>query len=254
MAETIIATKKLNKSYQEKPVLFDIDLAIKPGEIVSIIGPSGSGKSTLLQTLNGLEAITSGQILFHDQPVSLKEKEWQQIRKKIGMVFQSYDLFPDRRVLDNLTVGPVLVNKVSKEQAERSALTWLERVGLKEYAHSYPRELSGGQKQRVAIVRSIVMEPELILLDEVTASLDPEMVREVLEVILELAKTETTLLIVTHEMAFARQVSDRIIFMADGRVIESGTPEAFFREPQTERAWEFIQSIRDLSAVRELSN
>ncbi|MDT2604039.1 amino acid ABC transporter ATP-binding protein [Enterococcus dongliensis] len=243
MSETIIATKKLNKSYQEKAVLHDIDLVIKKGEIVSLIGPSGSGKSSLLRCLNGLEEITSGEILFHDRSLSLKEKDWQEIRKKVGMVFQSYDLFPNRTVLENLTIGPVMVKKTALKISESTALTWLKRVGLQEYAHHYPRELSGGQKQRVAIVRSLCMEPELILLDEITASLDPEMVREVLEVILNLAKTDTTMFIVTHEMAFARQVSDRIIFMSEGRIVEENTAVEFFTQPQTERARAFIQSL-----------
>lgn len=239
----LIETRKLNKAYGERQVLHEIDLSIKKGEVVSLIGPSGSGKSTLLRCLNGLEEITGGEIIFQGSVLSCREKDWQAVRKEIGMVFQSYDLFPDRTVLENLTIGPVLVKKVAKETAEATARQWLQRVGLGEYADSYPRALSGGQKQRVAIIRSLCMEPELILLDEITASLDPEMVREVLEVILDLAKSDTTMFIVTHEMAFARQVSDRIIFMAEGRILEENTAEEFFQHPQTERAQAFIQSL-----------
>lgn len=239
----LIETRKLNKAYRDKPVLHDIDLAIEKGEVVTVIGPSGSGKSTLLRCLNGLEDITGGSIYFKGNLLSRKEKEWQKVRKEIGMVFQSYDLFPDRTVLDNLIIGPVMVKKIAKEKALATARQWLQRVGLEHYEDSYPRALSGGQKQRVAIVRSLCMEPELILLDEITASLDPEMVREVLEVILDLAQGETTMLIVTHEMAFARQVSDRIIFMAEGRILEESTPEQFFTHAQTQRGQAFIQSL-----------
>lgn len=243
VAALLIETKKLQKTYGERPVLHDIDLSIKKGEVVSLIGPSGSGKSTLLRCLNGLEAITDGEIFFQGRLLSRREKDWQEVRKEIGMVFQSYDLFPDRTVLENLTIGPTMVKKLPKQQAEANARQWLERVGLADYADSYPRALSGGQKQRVAIIRSLCMEPELILLDEITASLDPEMVREVLEVILDLAKSDTTMFIVTHEMAFARQVSDRIIFMAEGRILEENSAAAFFTRPQTERAQAFIQSL-----------
>ncbi|MDT2756200.1 amino acid ABC transporter ATP-binding protein [Enterococcus asini] len=239
----LIETKKLNKSYREKPVLHDIDLAIAKGEVVTVIGPSGSGKSTLLRCLNGLEEINSGSIIFKGKELSQKEKEWQKVRKEIGMVFQSYDLFPDRTVLENLIIGPVMVKKIAKDQAMANARQWLQRVGLEAYGDSYPRALSGGQKQRVAIVRSLCMEPELILLDEITASLDPEMVREVLEVILDLAQGDTTMLIVTHEMVFARQVSDRIIFMAEGRILEESSPQKFFTQPQTQRGQAFIQSL-----------
>lgn len=239
----LIETRKLDKAYGQRQVLHGIDLSIRKGEVVSLIGPSGSGKSTLLRCLNGLEEITGGEIIFQGAVLSRREKDWQAVRKEIGMVFQSYDLFPDRTVLENLTIGPMMVKKVAKEAAEATARQWLQRVGLAEYADSYPRALSGGQKQRVAIIRSLCMDPELILLDEITASLDPEMVREVLEVILDLAKSDTTMFIVTHEMAFARQVSDRIIFMAEGRILEENVAEEFFQHPQTERAQAFIQSL-----------
>lgn len=239
----IMAVKQLTKKFGAKTILADIDLAIKAGEVVALLGPSGSGKSTLLRCLNGLEDIAAGEIFFDGSPVVRTEKNWQTLRQEIGMVFQSYDLFPNKTVLENLLIGPVKVQKRSPQEVEKIALDWLERVGLKDRCYDYPRQLSGGQKQRVAIVRSLCMNPRMMLFDEVTASLDPEMVREVLEVILELAKTDKTLLIVTHEMSFARQVSDRVIFMADGKIVESGATEAFFTAPKTRRAQDFLQSL-----------
>lgn len=240
---TIIETKDLVKNYGTKSVLQSINLSVQAGEVVALLGPSGSGKSTLLRCLNGLESTTSGTILFNGQLVKQTEKSWQQLRPKIGMVFQSYDLFPNQTVLENVTIGPVKVQKRAKKEVQLQAIEWLTRVGLKEQIDSYPRELSGGQKQRVAIVRSLCMNPELMLFDEVTASLDPENVREVLEVILELAKTDKTLLIVTHEMEFARLVSDRIIFMAEGQIVEEGATKQFFEAPETERAYQFLRSL-----------
>lgn len=239
----IIEAKQVAKKFGEKTVLEAIDLAIKPGEVVALLGPSGSGKSTLLRCLNGLEDISAGELYFQGEKLPLTEKSWQQLRQKIGMVFQSYDLFPNKTVLENLLMGPVKVQKRDPQEVEKIALEWLDRVGLKERATAYPRQLSGGQKQRVAIVRSLCMNPDLMLFDEVTASLDPEMVREVLEVILELARTDTTLLIVTHEMSFARQVSDRVIFMAEGRIVEENTTQDFFTKPSTKRAQDFLQSL-----------
>ncbi|MBV7390989.1 amino acid ABC transporter ATP-binding protein [Enterococcus alishanensis] len=243
MSEALLSAYKIVKKFGDKEVLSEINLTIQPGEVVAILGPSGSGKSTLLRCLNGLETITSGEIFFKNQQLLLTEKNWQKVRPEIGMVFQSYDLFPNKTVLENLKVGPVKVQNRKAAEVENEALEWLDRVGLRDRANDYPRQLSGGQKQRVAIVRSLVMNPSLMLFDEVTASLDPENVREVLEVILELAETDKTLLIVTHEMAFAKQVSDRIIFMADGEIVEEAATEEFFENPQTERAITFLRSL-----------
>lgn len=243
MTDTILKVENLYKSFDKKEILKDIDFSIAKGQVVALLGPSGSGKSTLLRCLNGLENIDSGSIFFEGENVDLKEKTWEKLRPEIGMVFQSYDLFPNKTVLENLLIGPVKVQKRNKSDVERNALKWLERVGLKDKSDSYPNQLSGGQKQRVAIVRSLCMEPKLMLFDEVTASLDPEMVKEVLELILELAKTDKTLLIVTHEMSFAHQVSDRVIFMADGEIIESSPTSQFFKHPKTQRAQDFLQSL-----------
>ena len=243
MTDTILKVENLYKSFDKKEILKDIDFSIAKGQVVALLGPSGSGKSTLLRCLNGLENIDSGSIFFEGENVDLKEKTWEKLRPEIGMVFQSYDLFPNKTVLENLLIGPVKVQKRNKSDVERNALKWLERVGLKDKSDSYPNQLSGGQKQRVAIVRSLCMEPKLMLFDEVTASLDPEMVKEVLELILELAKTDKTLLIVTHEMSFAHQVSDRVIFMADGDIIESSPTSQFFKHPKTQRAQDFLQSL-----------
>ncbi|URZ88426.1 amino acid ABC transporter ATP-binding protein [Floricoccus penangensis] len=239
----MLKVENLYKSFDKKEILKDIDFSIEKGQVVALLGPSGSGKSTLLRCLNGLENIDSGSIFFEGEKVDLKEKTWEKLRPEIGMVFQSYDLFPNKTVLENLLIGPVKVQKRNKSDVERNALKWLERVGLKDKSDSYPNQLSGGQKQRVAIVRSLCMEPKLMLFDEVTASLDPEMVKEVLELILELAKTDKTLLIVTHEMSFAHQVSDRVIFMADGEIIESSPTSQFFKHPKTQRAQDFLQSL-----------
>ncbi|KAF1291337.1 amino acid ABC transporter ATP-binding protein [Candidatus Enterococcus leclercqii] len=242
MAE-IMSGKGITKKIGNKVILSEVDLAIEEGEVVALLGPSGSGKSTLLRCLNGLETIASGELFFDGNKIERSEKNWQQLRQEIGMVFQSYDLFPNKTVLENLLLGPVKVQKREPKEVEREALDWLARVGLKERAQDYPRQLSGGQKQRVAIIRSLCMKPRLMLFDEVTASLDPEMVREVLEVILELAKTDKTLLIVTHEMSFAQQVSDRVLFMAEGKIIENSATPAFFSGPQTKRARDFLQSL-----------
>jgi len=243
MTETVIATKDLNKNYGSKEVLKNLNVNIHSGEVVAILGPSGGGKSTFLRCLNGLEAITSGEISFHGEKLPLTDKSWHDVRPKIAMVFQSYDLFPNKTILENVTVGPINVQKRNQEEINKEALEWLERVGLKDRKDDYPHQLSGGQKQRVAIVRSLCMNPEVILFDEVTASLDPENVREVLEVILELAKTNKTLVIVTHEMAFAKQVSDRILFLADGHIVEEGPTKEFFQTPKTKRAQAFLQSL-----------
>ena len=217
-----------------------VSLDVADGEVVVIIGPSGCGKSTLLRTINGLEPINSGQILFDGSDLAAPGVSWPGVRRRIGMVFQSYELFPHLTVMGNLTLAPGLVAGESRADAAARALKLLERVGLADRADDYPRQLSGGQRQRVAIVRALMMDPEILLLDEVTASLDPEMVREVLDVVLELARTGMTMLIVTHEMGFARAIADRIVFMDEGRIVEVDPPRKFFADPSSDRARRFL--------------
>ena len=234
------------KKYNENVVLDKLSLSIRKGEALVIVGPSGCGKSTLLRCLNGLEDIQGGEIHFKDKLLSSEKGlagDISKLREKIGMVFQSYDLFPHKNVIQNITLAPVLVQKRNKKEVEEEAGELLEKVGLLDKRNSFPRELSGGQKQRVAIVRALCMHPEILLFDEVTAALDPEMVREVLEVILGLAEQGRTMLIVTHEMQFARAVADRIIFIDDGNIKEEGKPDEFFEHPKTERAKQFLQSF-----------
>lgn len=240
MAETVLALSHLQKQFGEKVILNDLSLEIKKGEKIVILGPSGCGKSTLLRCINGLESIESGEINFEGQIISQKSEKLYLIRQKIGMVFQSYDLFPHLDVLKNLTLGPIKTQKRNRKEVEEEAILFLERVGLADKKHAFARELSGGQKQRVAIGRALLMQPDIILFDEVTASLDPEMVREVLNVLSDLAKENRTMLIVTHEMEFAKQIADRIIFMDCGEIIEENTPEEFFTHPKTQRAKEFL--------------
>ncbi len=240
MSENILEIKNLQKNYDETTVLNDISLDVKKGEVVVLLGPSGCGKSTFLRCINGLESIQSGEILLNDESITSNKIKWNKVRQKIGMVFQSYDLFPHMTVLENILLGPMKAQKRSKEEATKEAIKLLERVGLADKKDTYPRQLSGGQKQRVAIVRALIMNPEVMLFDEVTASLDPEMVREVLDVILELAKGGMTMLIVTHEMMFAKAIADRIIFIDGGKIVESATPDVFFENPQTERARRFL--------------
>ena len=239
----ILEIDNLTKSFDGNVILNNISFKLKKGEVVVVLGPSGCGKSTFLRCINGLETIDSGEIRLDDARIDNNKAELPKIRQRIGMVFQSYDLFPHKNVLDNITLAPVKVQKRNKKEAEEEALLLLDRVGLRSKAKSYERQLSGGQKQRVAIVRSLIMHPEILLFDEVTAALDPEMVREVLEVILELAKEGKTMLIVTHEMEFARAVADRIIFMESGNIIEESTPKEFFSNPKTERAKAFINTF-----------
>ena len=240
-----LRVKNIEKRYEDSPsnVLDNISLDIHEGEVVVILGPSGCGKSTILRCMNGLEDIQGGEILLDGQQVDKKAKNISEIRQKIGMVFQSYDLFPHKTILDNITLAPVKVAKRSKADAEKEARQLLTRVQLSDKEKSYPRQLSGGQKQRVAIARALSMHPEIMLFDEVTAALDPEMVHEVLEVILELAKAGMTMVIVTHEMSFAKAVADRIILMDKGKIVEENTPEAFFREPSTERGKAFLKTF-----------
>lgn len=238
--EILIEITNLQKQYAEKKVLDGINLNIKKGEVVVILGPSGCGKSTLLRCLNGLEKIQGGDIKFSNQSLSDKNINWQRIREKIGMVFQSYELFPHMTVIENILLGPTKVQKRNKAEVLKQAEQLLDRVGLLDRKNSYPRELSGGQKQRIAIVRSLCMNPEIMLFDEVTASLDPEMVREVLEVILDLAKQGMTMVIVTHEMNFAEAVADKIVFVDKGKICETSDPKSFFTNPKTERAKQFL--------------
>ena len=217
-----------------------VSLDVADGEVVVIIGPSGCGKSTLLRTINGLEPINSGQIILDGTDLAAPGVSWPEVRRRIGMVFQSYELFPHLSVMGNLTLAPGLVAGESRGDASARALKLLERVGRADRADDYPRQLSGGQRQRVAIVRALMMDPEILLLDEVTASLDPEMVREVLDVVLELARTGMTMLIVTHEMGFARAIADRIVFMDEGRIVEVDPPRKFFADPSSDRARKFL--------------
>ncbi len=238
--QVILNIEHLKKGYDGLEVLEDVSLQVKKGEVVVILGPSGCGKSTFLRCLNGLEPIQQGSIAIEGIPVEYGNKNLSKIREKIGMVFQSYELFNHLSILKNIELAPIKVQHRNPDEVRKEALELLKRVGLEEKADSFPRQLSGGQKQRVAIVRALIMHPEILLFDEVTAALDPEMVREVLDVILELAKQGQTMIIVTHEMAFAKAVADRVIFMDEGHIVEEGTPEEFFNHPKTERARKFL--------------
>lgn len=244
MGEAILQTIELTKSFDSNPpVLEKINFSIRKGEVVVILGPSGCGKSTFLRCLNLLENIDSGEILLNGHNISSDKKNFHKYREKIGMVFQSYDLFPHKTVLENITLSPILVQKRNKSEVKKEAEKLLQRVGLFEKKDMYPRQLSGGQKQRAAIVRSLIMHPEILLLDEITAALDPEMVREVLQVVLELARDGMTMVIVTHEMNFAKAVADRIIFLDKGEIVEDAKPEEFFTCPKTERAKKFLNTF-----------
>ena len=244
MAEEILRVDNLDKFYGDWQALHEISFSIERGEVLTLLGPSGSGKSTLIRCLNGLEEYRSGTIVFEGQKIVPSEKNWQKIRQKIGMVFQSYDLFPNLTVMGNILLGPTKVQKRPESEVKEEARDLLERVGLKEYADAYPRQLSGGQKQRIAIVRALALKPELMLFDEVTASLDPEMVRGVLEIIRELAeKDDMTMIIVTHEMNFAEKIADKVLFLEDGKILEQTDGKTFFRNPQTDRAREFLESM-----------
>lgn len=239
----LLEIKKLVKNYGNVTALHGIDLSVKKGEVVVILGPSGCGKSTLLRCINGLEEIKSGELILEGKGQLGKDISWVNARQHIGMVFQSYELFSHMSVIDNILLGPLKVQKRKRAEVEKQADELLKRVGLYERKNAFPRELSGGQKQRIAIVRSLCMNPEIMLFDEVTAALDPEMVREVLDVVLGLAKDGMTMLIVTHEMGFARQVADRIVFMDKGEIIEQSKPEDFFVNPTTDRAKTFLNIL-----------
>lgn len=239
--EVLLGIEHISKQFGEHVVLQDVSFQVRRGEVVVLIGPSGCGKSTLLRCLNGLEPIQKGRITLQKQEILYQSRKLYQFRQKIGMVFQSYELFPHLTVLENICLAPVKVQKRQKEEVRTEALELLKRVGLEEKASSYPRQLSGGQKQRVAIVRALCMHPEMLLFDEITAALDPEMVREVLEVMLQLAAQGRTMIIVTHEMQFAKAVADRILFLDEGKILEDTTPEEFFTNPKTERARKFLK-------------
>ena len=243
MAEGELHIEHLHKAYGDHVVLDDINLVVEPGEVVVVIGPSGCGKSTLLRCINGLEEIQGGQILLDGDVVDGSSKDIASLRAKLGMVFQSYELFPHKTVLENVTLAPTVVQKRPKDEVEAEAIALLERVGLADRAKDFPRQLSGGQKQRVAIARALAMKPEILLLDEITAALDPEMVHEVLDVILSLAREGKTMIIVTHEMSFARAVADRIIFIDEGAIVEEAAPADFFDNPTTERAQKFLRTF-----------
>lgn len=240
MAEELLKIEHLTKKFEDNMILDDVSLTVHRGEVIVVVGPSGCGKSTMLRCINALEPTQGGTIEIEGQQISQSSKNLTQLRQKIGMVFQSYELFPHLTVLNNILLAPVKVQKRDKEEVKKEALELLERVGLKDKADSFPRQLSGGQKQRVAIVRALCMHPEILLFDEVTAALDPEMVREVLDVMLQLAEQGKTMIIVTHEMQFARAIADRVIFLEGGKIVEDSDPETFFDHPKTERAKQFL--------------
>lgn len=240
----LLEIRNIKKDFMEAgEILKGVSLDVERGETVVILGPSGCGKSTLLRCINGLEQIQEGEILLDGEVISNRKKDMHLIRQKIGMVFQSYDLFPNMTVLKNILLGPIKAQKRDKAEVAQQAEQLLSRVGLLDKKNFYPRQLSGGQKQRVAIVRALCMNPEILLFDEVTAALDPEMVREVLDVMMDLAKEKRTMLIVTHQMEFARAVADRIIFIDDGVIAEESSPEQFFTSPKTERAKQFLHAF-----------
>lgn len=244
MAEEILKVEHLNQFYGDWQALHDINFTLNRGEVLTLLGPSGSGKSTLLRCLNGLENYKSGTIYFEGKKVDPTEKNWQNIRQKIGMVFQSYDLFPNLTVTENILLAPRKVQKRSEVDVKQEATKLLKRVGLEKYVNAYPRELSGGQKQRIAIVRALAMHPEIMLFDEVTASLDPEMVRGILKIMSDLSeKDHMTMIIVTHEMSFAAKIADQVLFLEDGKILEDTPGKEFFTKPKTKRAQEFLDSM-----------
>lgn len=244
MTEEILKVEHLNKFYGDWQALHDINFDLKKGEVLTLLGPSGSGKSTLLRTLNGLEDYKSGSIYFHGKKITPSNKEWQALRNKIGMVFQSYDLFPNLTVMENILLAPVKVQKRNEDEVRKEATELLKEVELSSYVDAYPRELSGGQKQRVAIVRALAMHPEVMLFDEVTASLDPEMVRGILEIIQKLSdQDDMTMIIVTHQMNFAAKIADEVLFLENGKILEDTPGKEFFKQPKTDRAKEFLESM-----------
>ena len=241
--QPLVLMEKVNKSFGDLHVLHDIDLAVEAGEVVVVIGPSGSGKSTLCRCINRLETIDSGVISIDGVPLPEEGGALARLRADVGMVFQSFNLFAHMSVLDNVTLGPIKARKVPRKQAEERARELLERVGIADKADRYPAELSGGQQQRVAIARSLAMDPKLILFDEPTSALDPEFIKEVLDVMTELAAEGMTMVVVTHEMGFARSVARRVVFMDHGRIVETAEPERFFSAPESDRAKDFLSKI-----------
>ena len=241
----LLEIKNIRKSFDGNEILKDISLNVEKGEVIVILGPSGCGKSTLLRCINGLEQIQGGEILLDGEVISNRKKDMHLIRQKIGMVFQSYDLFPHLNVMKNLLLGPKHAHdlNLNMDEVKKEAEMWLDRVGLSDKKNAYPRQLSGGQKQRVAIVRMLCLHPEVMLFDEVTAALDPEMVREVLDVMMNLANDGKTMLIVTHQLEFARAVADKIIFMDEGAIVEETTPGQFFNNPLSDRGRKFLENF-----------
>ena len=243
MTDTLIKIENLHKSFGKNEVLKGINLEIKRGEVVVIIGPSGSGKSTLLRSMNLLEEASQGKVIFEGVDITDKKNDLFAMREKMGMVFQQFNLFPNMTVMENITLSPIKTKGESKEVAEKRAQELLEKVGLPDKETAYPQSLSGGQQQRIAIARGLAMEPDVLLFDEPTSALDPEMVGEVLAVMQDLAKSGMTMVIVTHEMGFAREVADRVIFMADGVVVEDATPEQIFEQTQEQRTKDFLSKV-----------
>jgi glutamate transport system ATP-binding protein len=242
-AEALVQVRGVTKKFGSFTALDDVDLDIARGEVVVLLGASGSGKSTLCRCVNRLEAITSGSIVIDGTPLPEEGRELAKLRADVGMVFQSFNLFAHKTVLENVTLGPIRVRGLARKDAEARARELIGRVGVSDKADRYPAQLSGGQQQRVAIARALAMDPKVMLFDEPTSALDPEMVREVLDVMVELAKGGMTMLVVTHEMGFARQAADRVVFMSDGRIVETGDPDGFFDAPQSERARDFLSKI-----------
>ena len=240
----VIELRHVDKHYGDLHVLRDVNLAVNKGEVLVVIGPSGSGKSTMCRTINRLETIDSGQILIEGEPLPQEGRDLARMRAELGMVFQQFNLFAHMTILDNVTLGPREVLGQGKEEAEKYAMELLERVGVASQAHKVPAQLSGGQQQRAAIARSLAMRPKAMMFDEPTSALDPEMINEVLDVMVELARGGMTMVVVTHEMGFARRVADRVVFMADGQIVEEGSPDEFFDHPKTQRARDFLDSIK----------
>jgi glutamate transport system ATP-binding protein len=241
--QPLVVLEDVSKRFGDLQVLHEINLILHRGEVLVIIGPSGSGKSTLCRTINRLEPIDSGTILFEGKPIPVEGRELARHRADVGMVFQSFNLFAHKTILQNVTLGPVNVRKIAKAEADAQAIDLLKRVGIENQAHKYPAQLSGGQQQRAAIARALAMRPKLMLFDEPTSALDPEMVMEVLDVMTSLAGEGTTMIVVTHEMGFARNAADRVAFMADGRIVEDNTPDEFFTRPRSARAQDFLSKI-----------
>jgi glutamate transport system ATP-binding protein len=239
----LVVLEKVNKHFGDLHVLRDVDLTIHEGEVLVVIGPSGSGKSTLCRAINRLEPIESGTISLDGQPLPAEGRQLARLRSEVGMVFQSFNLFAHKTILENVTIGPIKVRGTDRAAADKSAMALLERVGVADQARKYPAQLSGGQQQRVAIARALAMDPKVMLFDEPTSALDPEMINEVLDVMTTLAKDGMTMVVITHEMGFARRAADRVIFMADGQIVEQASPEDFFTHPRSDRARDFLSKI-----------